>query len=579
MLSPSPHINDLEMPTRYILLSILSIVLSCCAGHNPDSRLTELEKLSDISPEEACDSLETIDRRKLSRADRHYLDFLMVKASDKAYVTHTSDSLILEVIDYESRHRGNGRYPEALYYGGRVYSDLGDYPSALRYYQNALDLLPATTENLRLRGNVLSQTGRLLNSLRLYKQAIQYMERVIELDSINGDTINLMYDIQLLGAIHLHAGNYDSAESKFRQARQLVDNISIPDVAMLDMYLAAVKHSKGQLDSALFYIRPAIRGINSLTRNTALTYAGFIYRDAGKPDSAYMYSKQLIESDNPSNCETGYQILLSPELKDLIPADSISVYLSRYKNLLDHFLNRNEVREALIQNSLYNYSVHEREREKAEIANASLIKWIICFIALALCLIFIILFIKYRNRGRQLRLHIAIEEIRRLRIELENAKTDDNMRLINNAAKGKNHEEELRLRLRDELLAMRDSRGQQTSIPQGILESEIYSIVQQYIIKGNVIPDTNQLWVELGQTVEACSVGFKNRLSLLTGGKLKLTDYHLALLIKCGISPTNIAILVGKAKGTIAYRREKLGIKIFDNKMELDVIDDIIRQL
>ncbi len=60
---------------------------------------------------------------------------------------------------------------------------------------------------------------------------------------------------------------------------------------------------------------------------------------------------------------------------------------------------------------------------------------------------------------------------------------------------------------------------------------------------------------------------------------MKASEFHLALLIKCGITPTKIATLVGRTKATIAYRRETLGFKFFDQKLGLSAIDDIIRLL
>ena len=111
---------------RILQSLIICMIFSCCNNSNYDSSLARLENLSSISPSEALDSLYAIDYDKLSASDKHYHDFLSVKIADKAYMTHTSDSLILKVIDFESNHRSNGRYAEALYYGGRVYSDLGD---------------------------------------------------------------------------------------------------------------------------------------------------------------------------------------------------------------------------------------------------------------------------------------------------------------------------------------------------------------------------------------------------------------------------------------------------------------------
>lgn len=112
-----------------------------------------------------------------------------------------------------------------------------------------------------------------------------------------------------------------------------------------------------------------------------------------------------------------------------------------------------------------------------------------------------------------------------------------------------------------------------------ILESEIYNKIQSYIKNGKVISDKNPIWAELEEIILQVSPNFKQRLNLLTVGKLKPSDIHTALLIKCGISPTNIATLVGRAKATIVYRRESLALKVFDEKTGTDIIDDIIRLL
>ena len=60
----------------------------------------------------------------------------------------STDSLIRTVLEYYEKHPGSEQYPEALYYGGRVYSDLGDSPTALRYFQHALDALSGETNLL-----------------------------------------------------------------------------------------------------------------------------------------------------------------------------------------------------------------------------------------------------------------------------------------------------------------------------------------------------------------------------------------------------------------------------------------------
>ena len=98
------------------------MAVACSRPHN--QRLDRINELTASNPQIAMDSLEAIDKKSLSIPDRHYYDLLTIKANDKAYVTHSSDSLILDVIDYYKGGKDKTLYAEALYYGGRVYSDL-----------------------------------------------------------------------------------------------------------------------------------------------------------------------------------------------------------------------------------------------------------------------------------------------------------------------------------------------------------------------------------------------------------------------------------------------------------------------
>lgn len=160
---------------RHLIFIAIALLLTCCTW-KPRGRLAEAERLSDSVPEQALDTLAAIDRATLGEADRYFYDLLCVKATDRSFLDHTDDTLIVGVLNYAYTHQSHGYYPEALYYAGRVYSDLGDYPSALRYYQDALALLPA--EKQKLRGNILSQTGRLLTTLRLYDEAVPYLSLI-----------------------------------------------------------------------------------------------------------------------------------------------------------------------------------------------------------------------------------------------------------------------------------------------------------------------------------------------------------------------------------------------------------------
>lgn len=558
------------------------IFLISCNNLNYNDQLKNIAAKASSRPKEALSLLDNINPLELSESDRHYYDLLLVKVNDKNYITHKSDSLILNIIEYYSANGDNDLLPEALYYGGRVYSDLGDYPTAVGFFHNCLELLPSNTSNLELRGNVLSQTARLLNTLRLYDQALPYLREVIHIDSISNDYTNLFYDIQLLGAINLHAQNYDYAELCFKKAWILANQVSPQDTLQTKIYLAAIKHKQNDLDSALLLIKDIPNKINPLSRNLALAYAAIIHLDCGNIDSAYYYALDLIKNDNPNNKKTGYQILLSDKLRPLIPSDSIGFYFNDYSHILETYFDQNQTECSLLQNSYYNYQVHVRERKKAEDQKSNLIKLIYVITIIPLGLFILILILKNRQKSQLLQLREALDNIEHLHRLLQSKGNEDiviseNKNYIEKYFSNKQDTTELKNRLRKELLDLRQSHQPEVSLK--IINSEAYKKLQSYITQEKIITEKNPLWKELETIVLEESPHFKDHLVLLTGENLKDSAYHIALLIKCGISPTQMTTLIGKTKGTISYQRGQLCLKVIGEKLGAKTADDIIRLL
>ncbi|MDE6669406.1 MAG: tetratricopeptide repeat protein, partial [Muribaculaceae bacterium] len=553
-----------------LLISLVYCILwllaaGCGGGVRHDSRLTEIERLSaehsDTAAATAVSRLELIDRSALSESDRRYYDFLRVKTADKAYITHTSDSLILSVIDYAASHRRELSYPEALYYGGRVYSDLGDYPTALRYFQQALDEMPESDDRkfLNLKGTVLSQTGRLLNTLRLYQEAVPYIEKAIDIAVTMKDSVPMMQDIQLLGSVYLRAEKYDTAEIKFRTAYNIAEKVSPVDCYTQQMYLGVIKYDKGQLDSALSLIGTALDCMDTLDRNYAMGYLGDIYLKKGKLDSAFTYARHLIWDKDSYNRPGGYKLALNSELRKFIPEDSLDFYLDGYWNLLQESLDNNESRNAVLQNSLYNYQLHERERVKAENSRDRLRLWLVVIVLSVLLvislLVGVIIYQKARNRKSLLRLHDALDRVSLLRYSLDSKEicleapvNDSRAPEIKRIDSPLSETEQLRImkeRLRKELMSLADESGEKSSVSDVILSSAACAGLREYLERDIPVPENSALWEELEETVSLASVHFRDRINLLTGDKLKPGDYHTVLLLKCGFTPTQISKLLG----------------------------------
>lgn len=585
------------MNAKYLLGLLLIILIGGCGRTTLNPTLVELEDMADTTPEDALDSLHRISKEDLSGADKVYYDFLSVKLADKALIRHTSDSLIICVIDYYSSHGTKNRYAEVLYYGGRVYHDIGDFPSAIEYYGEALNQIEGNKESLKLKGNIVSQMSSLLNAMRLFNEARRYISMAIEVDKKLNDTVNLMYDLEVLGLNLMNSRNYDAAEHLFRKALN-ISHKKHHDAALWDSaHIAAVKNYKTETDSAVRFIKNIPHKVMNVdkydndTRQLVYSYAADIYRCAGMPDSAYKYALELVKIKDAKNLKKGYAILLSDELKDLVPNDSIRAYVRHYKNAVESYMNSRGDANALIQNTQYNYSIVERDKQKALEKKRVIERWLALSVIVLLLAIIGVIYYRDKSNRTLIKLRSALDSSRELRKQLEagDAKGKDSgaeSELTAEVTPEVTAEvvpevtaEYLRRRLIDELTAVCDSKKKRLPLSPEIGNSRAYAELQKLIKEKRAIPDTSPLWGELHSVIIEASPNFDRRLQLLSPGKIKTDAYRIMLLIKCGVTPTQLCVLIGRAKGTLSTRRRILGLKFTDNEISPTMFDNLIYAL
>lgn len=566
-----------------IFVIAVSAALASCQRSHSNAAFDEINAIACQNPDSAIALLSKIDRQALSQFDRHRFDLLTIKATDKAYITHTSDSLILSVIDYFSAFKTDSIYTEALYYGGRVYSDLGDLPTALTYFQKAAENLESD-HHLYLKGNVMSQTGRLLHSLKLYDQAEEYIRESIRIDSLLSDSINIMYDHQQLGTIALHKKHYDDATQQFRLARRLAETYSPIDTALLDVYLSGVAFAKGDITAAIPLIQSGIRGIDKIDKPLALAYAAKIFKSANIPDSAWHYAHQLMQMNGPNNRHIGYEVALSKNIIHLIPKDSLTAYVAEYALVIQQHYDRHEASSEIMQNSYFNYQLHEKKRINAEHDKLITQRWMAIVIIAVILLITALLYQRNRTQRFALQLHEALRNVAYLKQTLNSGKMPDASKsIIKFGKKTVLHSDDikgLKEQLKQELLTLQaQGDNRQSEIAPSLLNSRAFASLQECIACHKTIGDDNPLWNDIEQAVLQTSNTFKASFTILLGGDIDLQIYHMALLIKCGIQPTQLASLMGRTKSTITYRRESIGKKIFGHKLETRLVDELIRSL
>ncbi len=573
---------------RIISSLIIMIVFAGCSSRPGNKHLLSISESIDENPRQAIVSLDSIDRDRLPESDGHFLDLLRIKARDKAYVTHTSDSLILSVVDYYADHKDSGLYPEALYYAGRVYSDMGDFPTALEYFHAALDETPEKERHTKSYGNILSQTGRLLHTIRMNSQAIPYLEEDLKLSEELGDSASLPFSHQLLGAVYMRQKEYEKAEAHFMEALHGAKNLPDEDRAMMQTYIAAIKYEKSKPDSALTFIREAMLHTDSLTIDFTLAYAARIYLANNITDTACMYARELASSSNPDYEKHGLKVLLTHDDAQNLPSDSIKDYLVRYEKAVDKVFDRYDSEEIIMRNSVYNYDSHLRKRVKAEQALNMALVGIAAGVFILLLVAVLYFYQKYKYNRKQLEL---INKIRSLETTVSVITADKQMKehaaAENDAHMAdeevavaeisvKRNDDNLREELKSKMKSVYDAFHGEVPVDPSILNSEIFAVITDLIQNGRCM--TDEIWDRLHDTIEKYSPLFFSRLQILTGS-IDFNEVRLAMLLKCGIRPTDIATLLCKTKGAITYQRKVLCRKLFGEDVSVAYSDSILRIL
>ena len=566
----------------FIIVGISLFLSSGCRRYPDDKRLLALSKIVSDRPEEVILSLDSIDKNSLSSSNRHYYDLLWIKARDKAYIIHESDSLILDVINYYKGNPDSGLYAEALYYGGRVYSDLGDNPTALKYFQESLINLKGNNGDPKLKYRVLSQTGRLLSTLRLYDEAEEYVNEAVNVDKELDDTMKIVNDLQLLGEINIRNNRPNEAEKYLKEALLIGSELPCSSLAKTKVFMAEAKRLNKDLDSALIFIDKTVYEIYPESRNTALAYAAEIYRQANILDSAYKLANQIIRDESPNQKLIGFYILLSPEIRGFLPQDSIYDYINEYLYLLETQYDSNSSQLAITTQSKYNYSLQVRSKEKSERDNIVLRNGLIIFGLIILLLSLIILIMKNRNQANIIKLHHALKVID----TLENSLKEETAGVLEDNIPGKTQNgiekdniKDLREKLRARLLSVSKGNEDKEWRTKEFIDSEAYKKLQTLINGSESIKEQDPLWNELETTLLKFYPDFKTNLQVLLRGRLSLSELQTSILIKYGVSPNQMAILLNRSKNTIVSRRNTIGLKIFDEKMPPKIIDSIIRIL
>ena len=169
------------MTSRFVTILSALVLLAACAGAEIKTSLDNAECLMEVSPAEALDTLESIDREALTtRKLRASHALLYSMALDKNYIDLKNDSIIAPAVEYYSRHGDADIRFRTHYYHARIFENAGDYDNALLAVSKAeaLDTAKVDADVLcmlyAMKGSIYDIAWRPHDAIESYELARRY---------------------------------------------------------------------------------------------------------------------------------------------------------------------------------------------------------------------------------------------------------------------------------------------------------------------------------------------------------------------------------------------------------------------
>lgn len=566
----------MKWPEPLLIIILLPLYFLSCDSKPYPQVLQLADSLANTCPDSAIVLLEQFKNSasQESKETQMYYQLLTIKAKDKAYITHTSDSLILEVLHYYEKRKDKKHLPEAYYYAGRIYRDLGDAPQALDYFFKAIDAFSDYNRNNKLMSRIYSQIGTLYLYQEVYDKAPDVFDKAYKCNILARDSIGMTYNLRDIGRAFSTQQQIDSAIHYYKKANLLAEKIQNKHLkCIVNNELSGYYSKLGMYQEAYQTMQIASSLVKPQNRPAQYTVSARYYYHIGQLDSAAYYYSKLLLVNNCLYKQGGYQGLAN-----------IARYKGEYKKALSYFdkyivysdsvqdITQSEVIRKI--HALYNYQYKEKENNRLQhLANNYQI-WNIIFISffISLTLIFAVYW-QYHKRKKQEEL-AQQRRIKRMQEEQYNqslACIEENRRQIKKLEQSLQSAEIIKSSLNQDLLNLQKKLieksneqiiAKQEFREQGISILKKSPIYHKFLEAEQGIKIKKEDWQELTHSINEAYTDFTLR--LLDLYPMKTIEMQVCLLIKIGVPPTQIAYITSHTKQAITSIRKRLYKKVFN---------------
>lgn len=482
------------------------LLLACNRAGEHEALFRQVESLVDERPDSAMVLLQRIEEpERLDSAEWARWALLTTQARDKAYIRHTTDSVINRVADYYQRFGDNHQKALAYYYKGRVNNDLKRLEEATKAYLIAFDYAKKI-DDVNLNYGILSQIGTLYAYKNMTNEALDVYKQALVVARQAGDSSKIAFSYAYLGRICGEKEEWAQAENYYLESIAIAEKIGHRRVLELGTQeLASIYTDEGKLDEALTLAKrlPEYQSIDSIKRDkSGYLVIGDIYRKMGEVDSAYLYISHAVGSDNIYTRNSAYQALYFM-YRDMGRHEEATKYNDLYQSC------RDSIKEMGSPSDLYQVKeAHETVKRQAVDTR----RWLLAgAVVLALLVALGYSFYRYRTNRRRLELQVRDYEERSARRESEASRS-------------------------------------------AFVNSPLYS---RFHDRQGIWTPTDEDWEALFSGVDSAFPGFSAALGESLP-RLSLMERRLCYLVKIGVKPGVIARLLCCGDSAVSMCRKRL---------------------
>ena len=525
------------------IISVFCLLLTTSCKESFSPALREADKILFTNLEKGEAMLDSISKTtpNMSMADKRYYQLLRLKADDKAYRPIINQKERIDsLIAYFKHSDDNNILAETYFYAGRVYYEIGDKPESLKYYQQASEKV--AKNNYALQGDIYCQMANVYSYTDLNKEALSTLQLAYKADSLAGNKRNMLYDIKDMGENYYVSGNYNRAEALFDNGLQIAKKQK--DTYMLGIFhheLANIYESKGQLEKAIIHINQYMKHLQDYPDKSGMLVTALEAFTAKGDKSAIEKCQQLmLKEGNIYSKQDAIENILktaSYALKDSTFMSQLNLYIQYTDSIVKE--SRTDGIKKVEQS--YNYKLKEKENKYLQTINfAKSVGIAIASILILFCYIYFHLKIK-NIKQRQKILELKVAKYKLLKEKKEHKPLDK--------------------------VAKEEKKVRESSIYKHLIAA----------IEEETFHLTEGDWTDIKEVINQTYDNFDSNLH----GFLDVSpqEYKICLLLKMGISHTNITHLVNLSKEAITASRRRMYTKAFNKKGKPADWDKIINSL